>query len=195
MAGRSIKPNKGLDYANIRGFDLGAPALASTNRLVTTVAMGNKTYTLANAASADGLPRNVTVTGTQAGSADDTFGTITFTGTDARGAVITEVLVPVNGSTVAGVKAFQTVTSIVQAGWTAASTADNVVMGFGTLVGLPAAALTDPIIPAVPYLVLLGGAVVAITAAYSATAISGNTVDASAGTYNGTKHLVALFLR
>jgi len=196
---RAVKPNQVLAAVNVFAFDLGAPALASTNRIVTTHSMSRTAMTIANAASADGLPRNVTVTATQAGGSDDTAATVTVTGTNVSGAVITEDIVPTNGSTVAGTKAFKTVTSAVQAAWVAGGTADTVVVGFGALVGFPASLFTQqaPITAASQMLVAtLGGAVVTSPAfTFDADEIEKNTVDGSASTYNGTKKLVVLTYR
>lgn len=196
---RAIKPNYGLNVANVVAMNLGAPALASTNRFVTSVAMGNKTFTLANTTHADaGMARNVTVTGTQVGGVDDTFGTITVTGTNVLGNTITDTLTPVNGSTVAGTKAFLTVTSIVQSGWTAGGTADNLVIGTGDVIGMPywMVRQNPPIADAAQFfLVLLGGAVVARTIVFDDNEIEKCTVNASAGTYNGSKTLQVLAYR
>lgn len=38
---------------------------------------------------------------------------------------------------VTGTKVFKTVTSLTGAGWTATSTADNIIIGYGALIGLP----------------------------------------------------------
>lgn len=195
---RAVPPNKALDVVNLFGIDLGAPALASSNRIVADHAMANGAMTIANAASVDGLARNVTVTGTQAGGSDDTAGSVLFTGTNVDGDVISEALVPINGSTVAGVKAFATVTSVVQSGWIAGGTADRLVCGFGNLVGLPSSVLrgngkfaaANQII-----LVILGGAIIAPVVTYDSDEPEKNTVNATSGTYDGTKKLTALLRR
>lgn len=174
--------------AGVQSITLAAPALASAARIATSANEANGASVIANASSADGLARNVTVTATQVGGSDDTFGTALVTGTDAQGNVITENLVGVNGSTVAGVKAFKTVVSIVQSGWTAGGTADTVTYGFGNKLGLPfALASTGKII-----LETLGGAVVAGTNHADGT-IAGTTVDLSSGTYNATKDAVVAY--
>lgn len=116
-----------------------APAAAATNRIVTTTNMKVGTYTIANASPADNLCKNVTVTTTATGTAD-TQGTITVAGTDYNSEVISEVIVPVAGSTITGKRAFKTVTAVTGAGWvinpdTPAN--DTIVVGFGDVLGLP----------------------------------------------------------
>lgn len=195
---RSVKPNYGLDLGNVYAADLGTPALASTNRVVTDHAMSRTAMTIANASSADGLPRNVTVTATQAGGVDDTAATATITGTDVLGRTITEDIVPLNGSTVAGAKAFKTVTGSVQSAWVAGGTADRLVVGFGTLVGFAdEAILREPAVASGAQVigVLFDGALVQASLAFNAAVFEENTVDASASTYNGTKRLTALIRR
>lgn len=196
---RAVKPNQVLDSTNMFALEVGAPALASTNRIVTTHSMSRTTMTIANASSADGLARNITVTGTQAGGSDDTAATVTITGTNVDGDVITEDIVPINGTTVAGVKAFKTVTAAIQSAWVAGSTADALVVGTGTVVGLPSSIWTGPgaVTAATRYLTAyLGGAVVASPAfIFDADEIEKNTVDGSGSTYNGTKKLVVVLYR
>ncbi len=56
---------------------------------------------------------------------------------DYRWNALTETLTPVAGTLVTGTKVFKTVTSLTGAGWTATSTADNIIIGYGALIGLP----------------------------------------------------------
>lgn len=123
-------------------YSAGSPGLADADWYVTSVAMGNKTYTLAKSAP-DAGARNVTCTRTVVDTAD-TPGKITVTGKDLAGEVITEELTPgANGVLVVGTKAFASVTSVVGSGWTQGGTgdaedeADTIVVGFGDLLGLP----------------------------------------------------------
>jgi hypothetical protein len=195
---RAVPPNRVLDSVNLFALDLGAPALADTDRIVVDRAQANAAFAIANAAPADGLARNVTVTSTQAGGTDDTPGIITVVGTNVAGTAISEVIIPVNGSTVAGTKAFKTITSVTQSGWTAGGTADRIEVGFGALVGFPSSIWRQPgaVTATTAYLLaILGGAIVAATYTYDADEIEKNTVDASAGTYNGTKRLSVLIAR
>jgi len=193
----AIAPNRALQTVNVYAIDLGAPALASANRIVASTAMAVGTYTIANATSADSLPRNVTVTSTATSTAD-TQGTVTITGTNVEGTTITEDIVPVTATTVAGNKAFATVTSVTHAGWVVNTGADLITVGFGNKVGLPANIDNGPFAytgTAEIITLLLGGVAIAPNATYSSSDISQDTVDGSAGTYNGTKRMVALLLR
>jgi hypothetical protein len=195
---RASKPNYGLDLANVFAADLGAPALASANRLVTVTHMINGAYTVLNGGhSADHLPRNVTVTHSADGTVD-TLGTITVTGLDALGGTITEVITPLDGTIAAGVKCFAQVDSIVGAGWEIAVGNDTITVGFGTLVGFPSYALRRaPAVAAAAqvFAVILDGALVAASVTFDADDLPTCSVDASASTYDGTKRLVALVLR
>jgi hypothetical protein len=180
----------------LEAIDLGAPALASANRIVTSVAMKVGAYTIANASSADGLPRNVTCTRAVVATGADTPGTILVTGTDVDGRVISESLIPgADTILVSGTKAFKTVTSVVGAGWVIAGGNDTIVVGFGTLVGLPRKAIRGALPVAADIVAtLLNRAIVAATIAFGGTPQT-TTVDASAATYDGTKRLVLLVRR
>jgi len=114
------------------------PLADVANRYVVSVAMGNKTYTLANSGlPGDGLAHLVTLKRT-AVSTGDTPGIVTFTGLDNDGVAITDVLTVsgVDTTEVVGVKAFKSISTIVGSGWTIAATADNIVMGFKNIIGL-----------------------------------------------------------
>jgi hypothetical protein len=163
---------------------LGTPIVATTNRIVTSTNMKVGSYTIA--AQPD-VPRNITVTATAVGTAD-TMGTITVTGTNYDNAVITETITPVAGSTVAGTKAFETVTSVVGAGWVidaVEGTNDTIVVGVGAVLGLPfkIAAAAEVMFG------VLGTAIIAPTV--TAGALESSTVDISSGTYNGSKKAFA----
>ncbi len=93
---------------------------AVATRFLNTTNMANGAYTVANSGTMPtegGYKLQVTHT-TVAGA--DTLGTITFVGTDLNNAALTEIITPVAGSTALGVSIFKTVTSMTQAGWTAA---------------------------------------------------------------------------
>ncbi len=113
--------------------DLGSPVVDDPDRIVTTVSMQNGAYTIA--AQPD-VARNITVSHT-AVSTVDTLGIITITGTDLNGDVISEAITPLNGTIAVGAKAFKTITSVIGSGWTAVAGADSIVVGVGSLVGLP----------------------------------------------------------
>lgn len=162
----------------------GTPILASVNRIVTSANMKNGAYTVA--AQPD-VTRNITVTAT-AGATADTMGTIAVVGTNILGDVITETITPVAGSTVAGLKAFKTVTSVTGAGWVidaVEGTNDTITVGVGNVLGLPfeIASAGEVLLGA------LGVALIAPTVTAGAVEVS--TVDISSGTYNGTKKAFA----
>lgn len=172
-----------LDRAG-RFYSLGTPVVADDDKIVVSANMKVGTYTIA--AQPD-VCRNITVTATAVGTAD-TMGTITVTGTNILGQVMTEVITPVAGSTVAGLKAFKTVTSVVGAGWVidaVEGTNDTIKVGVGTVIGLPIKILTGDC-----PLSILGTAIVVPTVTVGAIEVC--TIDASSGTYNGTKALYAV---
>ena len=196
---RAARPNVALDLANLFVADLGAPALAVVDRYVASVAMGNKTYTLANAGlPGDGLARNVTLKRTVVAAGADTPGKITITGLDIDGRPITEDIIPgADGVTVQGLFAFKSIDAPVGSGWVIAGGADTIEIGFGTKVGLPASIRQSPPVLAttqIPF-ALLGGVNVTPVVTYDAAIIAKCTVDASSGTYDGTKRLLAFVLR
>ena len=166
-----------------RLYNLGAPALADDDLIVTSTNMKVGSYTVA---AQPEVPRNITVTAT-AGATADTLGTITITGTNYEDEVISEVITPVAGSAIAGTKAFKTVTTVVGAGWVidaVEGTNDTIKVGTGNELGLPLVLdSTTEIIMGV-----LGVTITATnpTVANPAT-LEGTTIDMSAGTYNGTK--------
>ena len=152
----SLKPGTTLTLANTssapqitRSFLLGTPETGVTSALVASANMKTTAYTLKALTDTSTLAsgvvtlaeaRNVTVTQTAAGSTDVAVPFI-VTGTDINGAAITESITSVAGSTVAGLKAFKTVSSVVSATWVinaaSTSTADTVVIGTGDVYGLP----------------------------------------------------------
>jgi hypothetical protein len=171
------------------GFIVGAPALAVADRFVAEVAMKVGAYTVANPSPADGLARNVTVTHTTQGGTADILGTINVTGTDIEGKVISEVITPVTAQTVAGLKAFKTITDVVGAGWAidggGSPAADHIMVGFGNAVGLPV-----PITAAAKVIAAaLGTGFINVPTVVAGATISQCTIDCSSGTYDGTKKL------
>lgn len=169
--------------ATCRLYNLGAPALADNDLIVTSTNMKVGSYTVA--AQPD-VPRNITVTATAVGTAD-TMGTITVTGTNINNLSITETIVPVAGSLVAGIKAFKTVTSVVGAGWVkdaVEATTDTIIVGTGTELGLPLVldSATEVMMG------VLGTTITATNPTVTNPAtLEGTTIDMSAGTYDGTK--------
>jgi hypothetical protein len=169
---------------------VGAPALASANRYVTTANMKVGAYTLANSAPGDSCCRNVSVTHTTVTTVD-TLGTITFAGTNYNDEAITEDITPVADSAVYGSKAFKTITSITGAGWVkGGATEDTIVAGFGPKVGLSSVLdSTNSVVE-----VSLGTGIINAPTVTQGAAVCQNTVDGSSGTYDGTKKLRVLWL-
>lgn len=173
-----------LDRAG-RFYSLGTPVVADDDKITVSVDMKVGSYTIA--AQPD-VPRNITVTVTAGGTAD-TMGTITVTGTNVLNQTISEVITPVAGSAIAGLKAFKTVTSVVGAGWVidaVEGTKDTIKVGIGTALGLPIKVATGDVL-----LSVLGTAVVVPTLAVGSL-VENCTVDASSGTYNGSKAFYAI---
>ncbi len=170
-----------------RLYNLGAPALASVNSLVTSTNMIVGEYTIDG--SQPDVPRNVTVSAT-AGDTADTMGTITFVGTNYADEAITEEITPIAGSTVAGTKAFKTITTITGAGWVidgSESTNDTVIIGVGNEIGLPIALDSATEI----MMGILGTAIVATNPTVGTPAtIEETTIDVSSGIYDGTKEIL-----
>jgi hypothetical protein len=180
---------KAVTFAKTEGitnlYNLGAPVLADVDRIFLSAAMHDGAYA---AAAQPDVPRNITLKRTVVGAAD-TPGTITITGTDYADAVISEAIVPgATGVTVAGLRAFKTISAIVGAGWVASAPGDEdtVEIGVGTVLGLPA------IPPATANVVMgiLGIVIQAITVVVHAD-LSKCTIDMSAGTYDGSKKAYA----
>lgn len=166
---------------------IGAPALSDDDRFVASGAMKATAYTIANAASADGLARNILITHT-AGDTADTLGDAVIVGTDVNDEALTETITVGAGTTTAGTKCFKTVTSITTPGWVidaAEGTADTIKFGTGNLVGLPEVIAAQANVD----LTTLGTAIVEATVTADADEVSKCSVDASTGTYDGTKKL------
>lgn len=179
-----------------RKIDLGAPALSSTNALVTGTALKvgafvitGGTYavptanggTTVNTGKLD-VPRNVSVLVVTTGTAADTLGKMTITGVDMRSKPATETLTLATGVN-AGKKVFKRVTGITVAGWVAADGADLVFVGSGNLIGLPVKLNSATGLA----LATLGTTV----GVYPTTGgdIQTSTINASAATYDGSKVL------
>lgn len=118
-------------------INLGAPIVADVDGISVVQlvgAAGNLTITGAQAiggvATLD-VPRNVTLTVATTNHSARTF---TITGTDEYGAAVVETIAGPNANTVAGVKAFKTVTQVAVDG---AIATNGVSVGFGDVLGLP----------------------------------------------------------
>jgi len=174
-----------------RVYNLDAPVIADVDRLVTSTNMVNDEYTI------DGdqpdISRNITVTVT-AGDTADTMGKITVVGTNYNDESISEEIIPVADSTVAGSKAFKSVTTITGSGWTidgSEETNDTVTIGIGDKIGLPLA-LED--ISEV-MVAILGNTITTPNAAIGdPITLEETIIDLSSGTYNGTKEIVVFIV-
>lgn len=163
-------------------MDLGAPALADDDLIVVSTDMKNGTYTIA--AQPD-IPRNITATVATVDVAD-TMGTLTVAGTNYLDEVISEVLTPISGSTVTGLKAFKTITSITGADWVIGGTdEDTITIGTGNELGLHRSLSATSKVK----LGILGTTITACNPTVVAT-IEETTVDMSAGTYDGSKEAI-----
>jgi hypothetical protein len=98
--------------------------------VVANTAMKNGSYTVL--ASPD-VPRPVSVTITKA-DAIDTVGVIAVTGTDSTDTVMSESIIPIDG-TVIGLRAFKTISSVVGSGWSATGATDSIKVGVAPVTG------------------------------------------------------------
>ena len=163
---------------------MGLPVIADIDRIVVTVDWADGTLTIA--AQPD-TPRNITIALTDADNS--VTGLITVTGKDCDGDVVVETMAPDGlggGKTLTGTKMFAQITSVVisNTGGTP-TTDDEVVVGVGNKIALP----QDIIAAAAVRHVFLGG--VRQASPTVTTGASTSSVDASAGTYNGAKAMVA----
>ena len=150
-------------------------AVADVDYFVASADMKVGAYTLANTTMPGNCARNVTVTQTITNAAEDTNGTVVVVGTDLADNAITETLTPNGGATVAGAKAFRTITSITGAGWVInGDDEDTITVGFGDIIGLPDLLPTNSVLVAA-----LGGTKEAVDPAVtvSTTTLEDNTVD------------------
>lgn len=131
-------PNVGIlnELRHVSRFAAGSPVVSDVNRIVTSVNMQVGAYTILNASPAGGVAMNVTVTVTLTVE-NDTEGTLDIVGTDIDDQALTETLTPLIGSTIQGLRAFKTVTSVTGVGWVTGGTPDTIEVGFGELIGLP----------------------------------------------------------
>lgn len=170
-------------------LDLGAPIIATTNRIVTAVDP-NTAAALTIAAQPD-VPRNLTYE-----HSTDANGTLecnyTAVGLDMHGNVISEVVnVGPGVEIIHGTKIFAHVTSVTRA-FVAGSgdAADRVRIGVGKLIGLGYALAAEADV----LMTVLGGTLEtnASIADINAGGVELAAVDVSDNTYDGTKHLVVV---
>lgn len=191
-SGSSIKMETGstLDIAQpvsaptvVRRIVLGTPAAASANAVLTSTSMTNAAYTLASPFT-NAVARNITATTTTVNGAD-VVGNLVITGTDISGASLSETLALATNGIAYSTNAFKVVSSLVSANYTATGTNDTLVVGTGVKLGLPVP------LPAGTATVLTTVAGAAAGSTATTGAIPTSTVDASAGTYNGSNEVVA----
>ena len=108
-----------------------APAAASTTAVHAAV---NSNAVITTGITNPDKPRNVTIVG--AGSGHAATGNVVINGTDIRGNAISETLALNSNTTVAGNKAFATVTSIDMTGVSGNDANDTVAVGTGVKLGL-----------------------------------------------------------
>ncbi len=129
--GRTGELLKSTVESNVFLVSLGAPDAASAAGVAasqTPAAAGNLTLT-SSTVTLD-VPRNITETGVAATVAH----TITVTGTDVYGDAVVETITgAVGATTVAGKKAFKTITNIAVSGGTTGA----ITVGWGDVLGLP----------------------------------------------------------
>lgn len=98
---------------------------ADADKFVVSADMKNAAYTIAAQPS---CPSRVGIGITETSTAD-TMGIVTVVGTGQNDAVISEVIIPVAGSTVWGLLYFKTLASITGSGWAAIAGADKIIVG------------------------------------------------------------------
>lgn len=163
--------------------NVGAPILLDDNRVVTIIDWADGTLSLD--AQPD-VPRNITILLTDADNS--VTGTMTVTGKDTEGASVVETMSPDGlgaGKALTGTKIFAQVDSVVITA-TAGATGgvDQVIVGVGNIIGLP----TDIKATSAVNHVYLGG--IRQTSPTVSIADQTSGVDASAGTYDGSKDLI-----
>ncbi len=161
---------------------LGQPVLADVDRIVTTVAWPTGALT-ATIAAQPACPCNVTATLTD--TDNSCTGTLTITGLDCSNNVVTETMSPDGlggGKTLVGTKIFAKITSVTVANG-AGSTPDNFTVGVGSVIGIP----FDLVSTSGIWDVYLGG--VRIASPVLTAGVSTSGVNASSGTYDGSKIL------
>ena len=177
------------DYASkhldglVRIAKLGTPILATADYVTVSANMKVGTYTIAHQPD---VPRNITVTHTTVAVGADVLGTITILGTDCNNKVISEVITPLAGAVATGLRAFKTITSITGAGWVIAGGNDTITIGVGAVLGLPFP------ISSTEFCYGVVGTANVVGTAVSDVELSKNTVDLSAGTYDGSKKVFAI---
>jgi len=108
-----------------------APAAVGNATVHAAITLTTSQQTITTGITNPDVPRTITITGNQAGEA----GNVVIAGTDAAGNSITDTIALNGTSTVEGVRAFKTVTSITVPAKT--NDGDTVSVGWGKKLGLP----------------------------------------------------------
>lgn len=173
-------------YAGMASAALGAPVVADDDRIVVPVDIANGPQVIA--AQPD-VPRNLTATLTDANNTV-TAATLTIVGKTPQGATVTETanLTQLKAGWV-GKVIYHSIASVTVSGVTGTVGAgtDQLKVGVGNVIGLPAPLSIDSQVKAVS----LGA--VPVASPVVATGLNSSGVDASAATYNGTKTLVVWY--
>ena len=164
-------------------FDLGAPSVEDTqvDDIHAAVTLTAAAQTVTTDITNPDICRVVAVKGSDAGHTQK----VTINGTNYHGEAISEDITLTGTSTAYGTKAFKTITSIVYPAYASGGT---VVVGRGKALGLPFAFSSSNKIVAAT----LGKAAATPTVVTNETDVAKNTVDLSAGTYDGSKRAVVI---
>lgn len=171
--------------ARIRTCAFAAVPLGTDNRILADTAMDQTNPTVVTTfANQPSVPRNITVKGNAAA----VTGNVLIEGANAEGAAISETIALNGTATVAGTKAFLTVTRVTLPVWASAAT-ERVRVGTGARLGLPVRLSRNTVLRAFLNNVLEG---TAPTVAFSASALENNTVTLNSA-LNGNDVLVDLY--
>ncbi len=118
-----------------------APDAPATNKVLSATALKTAVQTITTGITNPDFPRVLSVTG----NSSNVAGKVTITGTNIRGKVITEEITLNGSATVAGTKAFRTVTSIQLPVYSVAGT-ETVSVGITDKLGLQSIPLSTSVI-------------------------------------------------
>ncbi len=122
----------GIPYTNLANINLGTPSLATTTFIVNAQAVAGAGNVATLAHTALDVPRALRVTSSSAG---DTTQTVLVTGLDLYDAVMSELFTLNGTASIAGKKAFKSVTTV----FVSAALAGNLSVGNSSVLGLPVA--------------------------------------------------------
>lgn len=169
----AFEPQGSVQLAEIAIINLGSPITADADGIATVQTTAGAGKLTLNGVRVSGgvatldVPRNVTLTGA---TTDHSAVTATITGTDEYGETLVEEIACPNDNTVAGKKAFKTVTNVEVDG---AIATNGISVGFGDVLGLPCFLRSTGLV----LKELENGA-----AATAGTVVAGSTAEATATT-------------